>query len=183
MNFLELKIIRQLGTGIVYFTSFLVLLMGLWLWGSVTTVPESASLASEGRQLRRPNSVSDVERLSKTEVAGPSSAVDNVRADIKVETLALECLHEGAHIKLQSVARQVRLKAGLCHGHHAELSKSNVVNRANGFEATLFNLESGGFSSDYIHLVDGDNQIVMQVQDDNGKTVSTDVTISRPSKL
>ena len=54
---------------------------------------------------------------------------------------------------------------------------------ADGFEATLFRLETGGFSSDYIHLVDGENQIIIQVQDSMGKVTSAELTISHHSKL
>lgn len=193
MNFLELKLIRRIATGIVSFTSFLVLILGFWLWGSVMAPPERATStnveltnSSEGLRFKRLPSAIQPAILAPTEPTtafNKAALTDDLASNSKIETMALGCLKDGDHISKSSRARQVRLKTGLCFGQKPVLEKSNIVNRANGFEATLFQLEQGGFSSDYINLVDGENQIVMQLKDAKGRTVSTELTISRQPKL
>jgi len=175
VNFLELKIFRQFASSITYFTGLLVLGLALWICGNVFAPPQDgAAFASHNN--RKPNSVAnEYARL-------PAITFDSPKADAKpepkVETFALNCLYDGAKINLTSAARQVRLKTDLC-GHRLDLDKSNMVNRTNGFEATLFQLEKGGFSSDYIDLVEGQNQIVVQLADAKGRTISAQVAISR----
>ncbi len=197
MNFLELKLIRRLATGIVSFTSFLVLVLGFWLWGTVTAAPDRVSLhqlslssstdlsSVSGDLKRSPSSIQSVSLVapSSAGILNRASTDESLRVNSKIETLTLDCLKDGERLKKTSGARQVRLKTGLCLGQKAVLEKSNIFNRANGFEATLFQLEQGGFSSDYINLVDGENQIIMQVKDAKGRTVSAEVTISRQSKF
>jgi len=182
MNFLELKIIRQLGASITLFTGFLVVALGFWLCGAVLTPPqESVSFASYAKANRQPNSLP--EDSSENSGAVAPIAFDAPKADgktdTKVETLKLDCIRNGAHLELKSLAHQVRLLTDLCPGHRVDLEKSNIVNKANGFEATLFQLEKGGFSSDYINLVDGANEIVMQLTDSRGQKISAQVAISR----
>jgi hypothetical protein len=182
MNFLELKIIRQFGASIIYFTSLLVFGLGLWLWVSVSTPPaghrDLASLASPSRE---PSSLkTDGGAVDPVNFDTPKA---DAHVETKVETFLLDCFHDGARVELKSVARQVRLKTGTCPGHKVNLDESNIVNHANGFEATLFQLEQGGFSSDYINLVDGQNQIVVQLTDSRGQRISANVIISRQPTL
>jgi hypothetical protein len=179
MNFLELKRLRQLATGILTFTTVLVLILGFWLWGSVFARP-SRTLAKIDSRVGK-NKVQSVRHpaaVSPAIMAQPLSATP-----AKIETMALECLKDGQNVFKTTTARQLRLKMDLCHGRAANLEKSNVLNRSNGFEATLFQMEQGHVSSDYINLVDGENQIAMKFIDDKGRSISTTITVSRPAPL
>jgi hypothetical protein len=183
MDFFELKVIRQFGASIIFFTGVLVLALGLWLGGSIFTPPleHSAMASTTTNQGRGPSSIpANGSPLTPTtfDVAKPDA-----KPEAKVETFALDCIHDGAHLEFKSSARQVRLKTSMCRGYQFDLDKSNIVNRANGFEATLFQLEKGGFSSDYINLVDGQNQIAVQLKDSKGRTISAQITISRQTTL
>jgi hypothetical protein len=171
----DILFIQRLGFGILSFTGALVVLLGGWILVSAMTdtpdeMMEMASVvAPDSEADRSPNSVG-MEPISLT---GPSAA------EIKVQTFSLGCLKDGRRAELVSTANQVRLKAKLCGLSQADLSKSSLVNRATGFEATLFNLRNGVFTSDYLALAEGANQIMMQISDISGERTVAEVTISR----
>lgn len=170
----DILFIQRLGFGILSFTGAMVVLLAGWiLVSALTDTPdEMIEMASVGTidagADRSPDSVG-VEPVSLT---APST-------ELKVQTFSLGCLRDGRRAEIVSSANQVRLKAKLCGLSQADLSKSSLINRATGFEATLFNLKNGVFTSDYLALAEGANQIMMQISDASGERTVAEVTISR----
>jgi hypothetical protein len=178
----ELQFLKQLGSGIVGFTAFVVLSLGAWIWSSAASAPETLTAydahtglrSSDGRSIA---SIPEPSTASSDEFSNPSDSA--AKMDAKIETVTLASCLRGGNQKLQTTARHVRLKVVGCHNTNVDASQ--LVNIANGYQGTLFNLEKGGVSSDYIHLVDGENRLELNLQDTKGHKVASEVTIFRHS--
>lgn len=186
MQLSDLQLLRQLGSGIVGFTAFVVLALALWLWSSASGMPESTQAAqsfSHRRIINSPNraiaSVPDLSHDLSHDQTSPIDIKAETKVDAKIETVAIGCLKNLGHFEVQSTASHVRLKMASCQGSPLTLENSHLINVANGYEGTLFNLENGGFSSDYIHLVDGENKLTVQIEDLKGHMFASEVTIFR----
>lgn len=175
------QLLKNLATGMLSLTGAMVFLVGAWVlvsaFSSVPT-PEFGSrrnsrIIADANQTgqRNPSSIMPAELPLKINKSIPSP--------VSNETLVLGCLRDGMKIEMKSAAKRVRLKARFCDGLVTALDESSIVNRANGFEATLFNLENGGLSSDYISLASGPNQLLFQIANSNGDHVVGEVTVLR----
>ena len=153
------------------FTGLSAVILGSWIFIAAYTSPPDVTIAKIKKQavVRQPSSY----------VASSSGLPLVDRSDSNVETVSLGCLRHNSHIEMKSTAKQIRLKSELCGGKAAALDSSSIVNRANGFEATLYNLENGGFTSDYISLENGLNQLMFEINDNAGARAVAEISISR----
>ena len=148
------------------------MLVGGWILFSLMSEPNFD--LEEGLVSRAPSSVAPG---SQGVQVGLRSG-DSVRASGDVmETIALGCLRDGAKMDFKTASRHVRIRGKICSGMGAHVDKSSIINRANGFEATLFKMPEGEFSSDYIVLSDGANQILVRMQDASGKRTVADLSV------
>lgn len=171
MSFGEGSLLKKLGLGVLTFTGMIVVLFA-------STILISAFSSAPDYRVADAHKL-EINRMPSSLAAGISATDHLDRADSSVEIVTLDCLKDGVHVTMVSLAKQIRLKGRLCGGRNADLNKSSIVNRANGFAATLFNLENGNFTSDYISLEEGQNQIMFEMEDKAGLRAVTEVTISR----
>lgn len=88
----------------------------------------------------------------------------------------------GINSEQDTQAAKVRLTGTLCGAaagtDGSKLIKTQIVNNANRFSATVFtDLSAGKFSTDYIPLNTGKNPIHLEFVFQGGKQVSHDVTV------
>ncbi len=182
MPFSDLKILRRLGSGIVGFTVFLMVLFGLWFWSNASSVPINLSVQSRApvavRELASIQDVKEQAGSTAQRILDQATADMNSQPDPKFATISVNCQNQIAQT-LQSVARLVRIKIKPCQGSVAQIDGSRVVNLANGNEGTLFQLENGEITTDYIHLVRGQNQLKIRLKSANGRTYASELTIVR----
>lgn len=198
------QLLKKLATGMLSLTGALVFLVGAWVLVSafssvgpsnlelqsyLTVVVNDSGGKSEEPGAPHPQTQRNPSSLMPADSSLPiniqTNMLRNIQTNIQIqkqgdnETLALGCLRDGVKIEMKSGAKRVRLKASFCDGLAMSLNESSVVNRANGFEATLFNLESGGFTSDYISLAEGRNQLLFQLKNSKGDQAAGEITVSR----
>lgn len=108
---------------------------------------------------------------SLASVAGPATqaAVQGVR---QVATLAVGCDEE----KLKVNSQHVRLRGKSCQTSTHSIS---VKNSTNGYSATVFSQEGSGFTTDYLAMAPGENQIVIEEVATTGEKKSHTVVIQR----
>jgi hypothetical protein len=90
----------------------------------------------------------------------------------------------GVNTDQDTQAAKVRLTGTLCGASAgtdgSKLLKTQIVNNANRFNATVFtDLSAGKFSTDYIPLNTGKNPIHLEFTFQGGKLVSHDVTVNK----
>ena len=163
-----LDLVQRINVGIYSLTSFLVVFLGLFI-----LVPMFTS---------NPYEENDFE-MTERAPAGIVSLHKDLEAlatqDQEMATLDLECIKEGGLKPIKSQAKQIRLIGHWCGSTVDRLQEASVLNRANGYQATMFKLKHGSFTSDYISLVKGKNRILLQVQADEKHKSLTELTILR----
>lgn len=184
MSIKEILLIKRVNFGIITFTGALIVALAAWILVSALSSGSDVDLGS------LKSSSAHAPLLAKNQSREPSSLIGveprvlpAVAHDNKIETLSLGCIHDGAKLNLKSHANQVRIRAGLCDSFPLALGQSSIVNRANGFEATLFKLERGGFSTDYMMLADGSNSLLLTVENNQGERAVAELTISKSQGL
>jgi hypothetical protein len=174
MGFGDSLLLKKLGLGVLTFTGILTALLGGWILLSAFShdpeLWENQAGVTDNSLDRRPSSLQML-----VEPRSP----DAVTPEAKIETIKLGCIKDGSQIQVKSLAKQLRLKGSLCNGGLPSLKESSVINRANGFVATLFSLNSGTFTSDYISLDEGTNHLMLSIDNDQGKHSMAEVTVSR----
>lgn len=98
------------------------------------------------------------------------------------ETLDLKCVTNGQLQELQTQARQLRLVGRLCPPKQAKKGKvlaPEIINQTNGFLATVFVPQSNLFTSDYIYLAQGKNQVLLTWESENGQKIHSEFVIVR----
>lgn len=104
------------------------------------------------------------------------------KKDIKnqVVTIDLDCLKRGSLPSIDSSARQVRVRGRLCdQGLGSKLVSSTIMNRSNGYTASSFHLKGRRFTSDYISLAPGTNQILLSFEGENQKSFLAELKIKK----
>jgi hypothetical protein len=170
------ELIKQIARGMISVTGGLVVLLGITIWISAVSTPpklenQTALVESAARM---PSSIHP-----QLEITNPGAPLNTVPANL--ETVSLGCIEDGMKIQIQSETRRVRLKARLCADRDLSVDGSSLVNRANGFEATLFKTDKNGFSSDYIALSEGANQLLYQLQNESGQRFVGEINIQARS--
>jgi hypothetical protein len=116
---------------------------------------------------------------------GPASHQNTFRSiDFKCEESAATGTAPAASPEAGVVlsASKIRLAGPLCGSPSpsAKLLKTQVINSANKYSATVFtDLSSQKFSTDYIPLVTGRNPIHVEFSYQGGKTFSRDLALER----
>ena len=90
----------------------------------------------------------------------------------------LPCLKHGASFSLKSPTQKLRLESKLCKAIASELTRSRVVNRTNGFMATVFELSPSQFTTDLIDLSPGENIIQITRHYANGTRLKAELKIT-----
>ena len=84
--------------------------------------------------------------------------------------------------KLETSSQRFRLKGQACTNESAALS-TQIKNRSNGYIATVFHRDPQSFTTDYINLNEGQNEIAVKFATQNGLIERT-ITITRnPSSV
>jgi len=84
--------------------------------------------------------------------------------------------------KLETSSMRFRLKGSACTDESAALS-TQIQNKSNGYIATVFHRDPQSFTTDYINLNEGQNEIAVKFATQNGPIERT-ITITRnPSSL
>lgn len=142
-------------------TMALVLVVGVPAFFSVVHAP--TNLREEGLQIESSR--------------GPASVVTSSETSqfAKAETLSFDCNKEWRGQELK--ATHLRIKAINCEG------KAQVTNQSNGFTASLVYAKKAEFTTDFIDLVEGKNDLVISAIDSKGKKVQKNLRIDRVSTL
>jgi hypothetical protein len=173
MSFGDLQLLKKLGLGVLSFTGALVAILGFVLLASAfSSPPDELDLPAAAKSLHASRAPS-----SLVEAATPVYSAAKVSDH--VETFAMGCLKNGDRIEYQSSAKLVRFLWKACGSSRLALEASSLFNRANGFEATLFQLEKGLISSDYVSLVGGENMILMELENSAGQRTVAEINVWR----
>lgn len=97
----------------------------------------------------------------------------------KAVVLDIKCLKSNPPEPITSLARQMRIKGLACQPGMGPLTLSEVQNHANGYVATTFHLGPSQFTTDYIDLVKGSNQITIDLADGQGHHQQVELTVIR----
>jgi hypothetical protein len=180
MGLREILLIKKLGSGIVSVTVGLVLFLGLFLYGSIMSSNPYASMT-----LVKEETPNAVPAASTSDERAPASVVNLAPAIEKVvvatneaEVVNLNCFNGTTPVTIKSQAKQLRLRGPVC-GNRNTIDHVEVVNRTNGFVGTIFQTDQTKYSSDYIHLASGDNQIFLSFTDASGEQHVAELNVSR----
>lgn len=73
--------------------------------------------------------------------------------------------------------RQLRISGRQCE--FSDVLETEIMNLTNGFSATVFGLKTHHFTSDYIHLAEGDNRLRLTYVRDSGERINREFSIVR----
>lgn len=135
---------------------------------AVTLGPSPQSKAySESQETRTPASVFSI--------VGQSSGTRELIERTMV--LTFPC-HSHSVQTVSPQIRQVQVQSPGCQLLRG-MTVKEVINTSNGITAQLFSDGRQGFTSDYIHLSDGDNRIVVTYEGSDGEQQTQELTIKR----
>jgi len=140
--------------------------MGLAVYLSLTAMKPSAEILPEILPVRNPAGFS----------AAPGAIEKLVQEHERMATLQLDCKNTDTSNPWQVKASLVRLSGYGCVKKGANM---DVVNHTNGRVAIVFPLEEDGFTTDYMDLSEGENDVSITTQDENGPSKITRVKIIR----
>jgi hypothetical protein len=153
-------------------TAFLVLTLGLVTWATLRYPHPEAANAS----------VDDRAPASQHNINISENPADGTKLNGQVETLDLKCITHGQILEHQTQARHLRLVGRLCPTEPLKTNKypsPDIVNETNGFLATVFVPESNLFTSDYIYLAQGKNQVRLTWTSEKGEKIQSEFVINR----
>jgi len=101
------------------------------------------------------------------------------------EILDLSCEPAKEPIQVAQRIRQIRLRGEDCQvaSSSGEESKTKIDNLTNGFNASVFSTQPGLFTTDYISLDEGKNQIKISQTKKSGEVHTRDLVVIRASKI
>jgi hypothetical protein len=170
--------LKRLNFAVMIFTIIIVLAVGSIIYVNTTSrAPESFSIDGRSEEL-----VAETRGLASVGESvynnSTISALKLAKSEI-LETIDLSCLKSATVYNLKTIAKQVRLRARNCSGHSLLLDETSMVNRASGVSATIFALGKNRFTSDYLSLSEGENEIWVQAKLINGESTNMKVIISK----
>lgn len=143
-------------------TSSLVILMGVPMALDLLKNPEAHAEMTVQQQVRNPASLS----LPKVAIQkSEKTAVIKLDCDLSSEALSTE----GPYLRIQGQ---------LCH---QSLDRIQVINQTNGFTANIMKVGSGEFTTDFLDLSEGINEIQMISTTDAGDSITKTFTVDRRS--
>lgn len=89
----------------------------------------------------------------------------------------LPCLENGGAYKFTAPTQRLRIEATLCKAK-SEINNSKIINKANGFVATVFKLSATEFTTDLIDLQPGNNAIKVAHTLANGEVISANIFVN-----
>jgi hypothetical protein len=130
----------------------------------------------------RPENLAPAEALPRSESRQPSSLGPSIADEApaiegKGLRVALPCTKDAEPAPLTTALKAVRLDGHTCQT--ARAVATSILNKTNGFAATIFPGKSDRFTTDYIELEPGENQIVIQVADADGLPQQWELTVIR----
>ncbi len=170
MGFQEIVFLKRFKLGMISFTALLVLICGLVLANTM----ELQTLTDNPRgpdRLFRPKG-GFVERQVASVL--PSVLFDDEQEGAQASmTLDLDCSDNSVRPPIAVQTRQLRLRTENCE-------VDGIRNEKNGFAATVFELGDKRYTSDYISLADGENEIkIHKISPDGTKTLISLRVLSR----
>jgi hypothetical protein len=141
-----------------------VLTGGLVALTLLATNPKEPSAASIGAIARAPASLVTM-ALNTEQTVAPLLE--------RTSTLVFDCQPPVSAIVTQDT-KQIRLSGKLCATESAE-----VTNMTNGYTATIFKSTPDRFTSDYIHLAEGNNRLRITYLNGDGQHESKEFQLSR----
>lgn len=147
--------------------SFVCLLGGFAVY-SLLRQPRKvdARLALAKSQQRQPSSISE-EAIAKSQAAAVAGKSISLSLACDVKNLGST---EGAHL---------RLLGQTCQTSRKKFTEVSIKNLSNGFTAEVIDLKEKGYTTDYIDLVVGDNQLLVQRKDQSGEIFEQTINIQR----
>ena len=94
----------------------------------------------------------------------------------------LPCVENGASYKFASPSQRLRIESQLCKAK-SDMTESLIVNKTNGFVATVFKLNTKEFTTDLIDLKPGENLIHVSHTLENGDKVLAEMTVTFVEKI
>lgn len=141
--------------------------MGLAVYISLSAIKPSAEThTTETLPVRNPAGFT----------AAPGSVEKLVQDHERMATLQLNCKNAASSNPWQVKASLVRLSGYGCVKKGANM---DIVNHTNGRIATVFPLEEDGFTTDYMDLSEGENEVSITTQEVDGPPKVTQVKIIR----
>ena len=143
MGISDFIILSRFRIGIYSFTLFLVLMFGLILMSTMDISEPKGPLTVQDVAIQR-----NVASLLPSVVATPKMR------EFAPIVMEIDCSDISDRPPVTVKTKHLRLKTKGC-------KPSSVFNQNNDFEATLFELSQDSYSTDYISLAAGENQLVI----------------------
>ena len=141
-------------------TAVIVLMLGF---------PTLSSLVSE------PIGKSEVTVVSEASSRGPASAsVDpltkpsSVTVEVDCGSMPQNLVVEGSHLRLKS-----------SHCRDLDVIGLSVVNKSNGFTASIFPTKDNQFTTDFMDLAEGNNSFELKLRDSSGQEKTHEIKIQK----
>lgn len=178
----------------ILWTFGLVAALGAACVFTLLTPPAFLPADSRGRQSNElprnaPKSISVISGQRQPAAAVPAHSVVSLDANDAFQAVDLSLSCKGPqYASFTSGVTQVRLSGVLClndgvpvGGQRSvqDIESSDIRNLSNGYSATVFHLERGGFTTDYISLKPGANRIRVAHTLKDGQTESREYIIKR----
>lgn len=112
---------------------------------------------------------------SQRQPASVERSENLVRNSIKSKSVVLDYPCNTDKPVLEVDGSLLRLKGGSCISE--KWQNVSVMNQANGFTGSVIFLKDDQFTTDFIDLQEGDNQIQFQATDENGKAITRTLTV------
>jgi hypothetical protein len=161
VDFKELIEFKWLKFGLTSFTVFLALILGVVTWSSLfPDKPRSERGVAERKSLIQvERGLASIQNSQDSEFVGEASE----------QTIEVSCIKDEVLPPIGTLAKNLRIKITGC-------TPELVFNERNGFEATLFTMPDGTFSTDYISLAEGENLIRLEGVGPKGEAITVELT-------
>ncbi|MCB0340622.1 MAG: hypothetical protein H6626_13565 [Pseudobdellovibrionaceae bacterium] len=147
----NLNILSKIRVSIFSITTFLVVIMGALVYFSLVSPPPIV-IGTALDSTRSPASI----------VSPSAGPISEAVSDEVMPTINLGCLDRG-HIKpIDSKASYVRVTGKFCNSRKSPTDTLVVKNSKSKFVASVFLVDGREFTTDYINLLPGQNEIFVQ---------------------
>lgn len=155
----------------ILWTFGLVLVFGFAVSLTLLQPPSSLARKAKGESTRQPASIAALPAVV------PNHIVVDPGAHVSDFSVSCEAAAEST---FAPTIQQVRLRGKTClPSSKARLTTAQVRNMTNGFVATVFTPDDTRFSTDYINLKDGQNQIMIEMSFSDGTNFARKLMFSR----
>lgn len=107
---------------------------------------------------------------------GPANVVDEVVTELpKRVTADFNCAQDYQNIEVDG--SRIRLKSNSCENFRT--SDLTITNKSNGYTASIFQMKNNEFTTDFIDLKYGENQVEVKMKDAAGYEKTHSLTVHR----